>query len=128
MSFHGELLLRHIEGPNFEVCQKHSDPKDTFAYTTCSGLVIVPKEGAWVNGASVPRLFWRLLPRFGTKRLNYFPASVIHDWLYHSKQLDRKESDLIFLEAMLDLNVYKIVAHTMYWAVRIGGRRAWRKA
>ena len=67
--------------------------------------------------ASVPRIFWVLLPPFG----RYSQAAVIHDFLYHSGQFTRKESDKIFYELMLRYGTYKWKAKIMYRGVRMFG-------
>ncbi|MBI4777582.1 DUF1353 domain-containing protein [Candidatus Desantisbacteria bacterium] len=71
--------------------------------------------------ASVPRLFWVLLPRWG----KYGNAAVIHDYLYWSQEKSRRESDNIFLEAMGVLQVSTLQKNLMYWAVRWFGWWAW---
>ena len=63
------------------------------------------------------------LPRWG----KYGKAAIIHDWLYHTKQLSRRMSDLIFLEGMEILSVGYIERTAMYRAVRWVGWLAWRR-
>jgi hypothetical protein len=67
--------------------------------------------------ASVPQIFWSILPPTG----KYGKASVIHDYLYQSKIRSRMQADAIFHEAMLVLKVPKWKAGLMYWAVRCFG-------
>jgi len=74
--------------------------------------------------ASIPRIFWAILPRWG----KYGNAAVIHDWLYKDQQLSRKQADDIFLEAMGVLCVSAWQKHTIYWAVRAFGWWAWKSA
>ena len=71
--------------------------------------------------ATVPRLFWAILPKWG----RYGNASVIHDWLYWMQIRPRQEADAIFLEAMGILGVSPPVRYPMYWAVRLFGGLAW---
>lgn len=73
--------------------------------------------------ASVPRLFWALLPKWG----KYGNAAVIHDYLYWSQERSRRESDNIFLEAMGVLQVSPLHKNPMYWAVRWFGWWAWAR-
>ncbi len=72
--------------------------------------------------ASVLRLLWWLVSRWG----KYGNAAVIHDYCYWEQRFFRKESDMIFREGMKVLGVSKFKTLLMYYAVRLGGRRAWR--
>lgn len=71
--------------------------------------------------ASIPRLFWIVLPKWG----KYGNAAVIHDWLYWHQQRSRQASDAILLEAMGVLGVSAIVQFAIYRAVRLFGGLAW---
>jgi len=82
--------------------------------------VVVPK-GFVTDFASVPRLFWRIVPPWGV----YSPAAVVHDYLYHNGALSRKESDRIFLKLMKRLDVPLWKRTVMYLAVRLFGWSAW---
>ena len=85
-------------------------------------FVIIPK-GFLTDGASVPRLFWGLLPPWGS----YGQAAVLHDYLIESLSYDdhgvkiiieRKHADRIFSDAMKELGVGDLTRKTMYNAVR----------
>lgn len=71
--------------------------------------------------ATIPRLFWAILPKWG----RYGNATVIHDWLYWVQTRPRREADAILLEAMGVLGVTPLVKVAMYWAVRLFGGLAW---
>lgn len=86
-------------------------------------VVVVPK-GYLTDGATVPRLFWGLVPPWG----EYGQAAVLHDYLceYLTYQdygatisVTRKEADLIFKRSMEELNVGVLTCSTMYAAVRV---------
>ena len=79
------------------------------------------KIGFQTDFASVPRLFWAILPKWG----RYGNAAIIHDWLYWIQDRPRREADEIFLEAMGVLGVRHPVKYPMYWAVRLFGWLAW---
>lgn len=79
-------------------------------------LIVVP-EGFITDFASIPRLFWNILPPFG----KYSPAAVIHDYLYNRRLYSRKKCDQVFLEAMTVMKVVWWKRQTMYWAVRVFG-------
>ena len=78
--------------------------------------VTVP-EGFMTDFASIPRIFWTILPPDG----EYTQAAVLHDYLYHTKIFDRKKCDAIFLEAMTVLNVPRWKRWIIYRAVRLFG-------
>lgn len=116
------LVVKHIDGRTWEVTER-------FVYHIgCypSRNIVTVKQGFRTDFASIPRLFWALLPPTGL----YGKAAVIHDWLYREQSfinLTRKWADEIFLEGMLVLGVPKWKAKTMYYAVRAFGWNAWRK-
>jgi hypothetical protein len=98
-----------------------------FRYIGSLGMITVP-TGFHTDGASVPRVFWSIFQPYGA----YFPAAIIHDWLYsaQSKRLhiDRKTADLIFKESMFNLGIGWATRETIYRAVRLGGWRFFQKA
>ena len=88
---------------------------------TAGGSIIEVPEGFETDFASVPRLFWRVVPPWG----RYSPAAVVHDFLYSTGKVSRKEADAIFLELMARLAVPLWKRYVMYWAVRLFGWFAW---
>jgi hypothetical protein len=88
---------------------------------TAAGRIIEVPEGFETDFASVPRLFWRIVPPWG----RYSPAAVAHDYLYSTGKVSRKEADGIFLELMERLTVPLWKRYVMYWAVRLFGWFAW---
>ncbi|MCP4982643.1 MAG: DUF1353 domain-containing protein [Gammaproteobacteria bacterium] len=87
-----------------------------------SDIINVP-IGFHTDFASVPRLLWAFLPRWG----KYGNAAVIHDYLYWEQTRSRKESDDILLEGMIVLQVSYLKRYSIYWAVRLAGWWAWCK-
>ena len=77
--------------------------------------------GFLTDFASVPRLLWWLLPRWG----RYGNAAVIHDFLYAHQSRQRREADRIFFEAMGVLRVGWFVRHTLFAVVRLFGWWTW---
>jgi len=84
--------------------------------------------------ASVPRIFWSVLPPFG----RYAKAAVVHDWLYVYQpavlspgkgyvRITRAQADGIFRRIMEEAGVDFITRWTMYGAVRIGGGSYWKE-
>lgn len=85
-------------------------------------IIQVPKEFI-TDFASVPQLFWFILPPWGT----YGKAAVIHDYCYNKGLFPRKRCDDILLEAMIVLDVAHWKRKAIYDAVRIFGWGAWNK-
>ncbi len=95
---------------------------------------IAVMRGFCTDFASVPRMFWSVIPPFG----KYSTAAVVHDRLYknnciaHKKiygdmWLTRKECDKVFEELLIKSTCKKWKRKVMYRAVRLGGWNAWRK-
>jgi len=90
--------------------------------------VSVP-AGEETDFASVPRIFWRIIPPGGV----YSGAAAVHDWHYkhriHEDTLGRtnarKLADYIFNEAMKAAGVKGWRRGMMYRAVRLGGAGGW---
>jgi len=94
---------------------------DKFAYhvgSYPSGFVIEVPTGFMTDFASVPWMFWWLIPPTG----RYGKACVIHDFMLKNAWATKKVADAIFYEAMLVLGVGKAKAYLMYTAVRIFGK------
>jgi hypothetical protein len=73
--------------------------------------------------ASVPRLFWSILPPWG----KYGKAAVIHDYCYRNGLYPRKRCDEIFLEGMTVLRVAAWKRYPMYYAVMVFGSSSYRR-
>jgi len=86
--------------------------------------VIRVPAGFVTDLASIPRLFWPLLPPQG----RYAKAAILHDWLYTQgpagDETARARADAIFLEAMAVLGCPRWQRGVIYAAVRIFGRSA----
>ncbi len=88
-----------------------------------SSRKVVVERGFVTDFASVPRVLWWVLPKWGI----YGNAAVIHDWLYWDQQTTRKEADEILLEAMAVLHVSDLKKKAIYTAVRTFGGWAWKR-
>lgn len=86
------------------------------------GTVHVP-EGFSTDFASVPRLPVLYAVVGNTA---HAPA-VVHDYLYASREVSRREADEVFYEAMAVIGVPKWKALPMFWAVRAFGWRFYGK-
>ena len=86
--------------------------------------ITVPK-GFVFDFASIPKLAWSIVgaPATGLHRF----AAVVHDYIYSTQKYSREICDKIFLEAMTVSGVVYWKRKTMYYAVRIGGSRAYNE-
>ncbi|ECP4145705.1 DUF1353 domain-containing protein, partial [Salmonella enterica] len=87
-----------------------------------SDIISVP-AGFITDLATIPRIFWTILPPDG----KYAKAAIIHDYLYDNALRTKKEADLIFLDGMTVLGVPKWKRTVMYWAVGVFGIGRYRK-
>lgn len=127
--WYGDLDTRYVNGRDSMVLNRYN----SFYFETNKGLRIAPKDGFITDFASIPRFFWRLLPPAGSgDKTAYGKAAVVHDWLYRDGEIydvlsntflrkDRKFADEVFLAGMLEAEVNKVIAHTMYRMVRMFG-------
>ncbi|EDQ6553546.1 DUF1353 domain-containing protein [Salmonella enterica subsp. enterica] len=98
------------------------EPFEFYLSDDNSDIISVP-AGFVTDLASVPRIFWALLPPDG----KYAKAAIIHDYLYDNALRTKKEADKIFLDGMTVLGVPKWKCTLMYWAVRLFGRGMYEK-
>jgi hypothetical protein len=93
-----------------------------FQYDSSLTTITVP-AGFVTDFASVPKLFWNLLPPTG----RYGKAAVVHDYLYRTPGLASKMiADATFLEAMAALDVPTVTRYLMYFGVRLFGGSSYK--
>lgn len=92
-------------------------------YQTALGLVVVP-ENFRSDGASMPRLFWRLIGH--PFQMQYLREAILHDWLYRTQPCSRALADRIFYE-LLAGKVKPWRRKLIYMGLRLGGWVAWRQ-
>lgn len=117
-SFTDELILSPVNGSG------KWELKQPFRYWLDGlhkGDVIVVPAGFITDFASIPQLFWNILPPWG----RYGKAAVVHDYLYQTGLLPKKRADEIFIEAMEVLGVNWLTRKIMYQAVNWFGFAAW---
>ena len=115
------LVVEHLDGRLWEL-RENFEYHLVYPAKNQSDIIQVP-ESFRMDFASIPRIFWAILPPTGL----YGKAAVIHDWLYRTQYYSRKRADIIFLEGMEVLGVPKWKRVVMYRAVRVFGWNAWRK-
>jgi hypothetical protein len=86
------------------------------------GIYTVPK-GFVYDLASIPRIFWPVLAPFG----RWLPATTIHDYLYQSKIVNRKQADKVMFELLIEDKVNIALSLIMYLSVRIFGKNRYIK-
>ena len=92
---------------------------EDFIFIDSKGLEWVAPKGSIVDGASIPRFFWRYIgsPFVG----KYRNGSVIHDVYCQTKSRPSKQVHKAFREMMKVSGVSKYKAKKMYLAVKVGG-------
>lgn len=84
------------------------------------GLIVVPADFE-TDFASVPRvpIIFDLVGAYG------HAAAVLHDWLYRSGMLARKDADEVFYNALRSSGIARWRTWIMWAGVRIGGRSSY---
>lgn len=92
---------------------------EPFEYVDPEGARWVAPAGSIVNGASIPRFFWRIVgsPLTGC----YRRASVLHDVHCDFRTRSWQHVHRMFYRAMRADGCGWLQASVMYWAVRIFG-------
>jgi hypothetical protein len=95
-----------------------------FSYTDKKGKVWDVCEGAWINGATIPRALWSIVgsPYVG----KYRRASIIHDFFVGEGNNDnvdykeRRKADKMFYRACRTDGIGKKMAVLLYIGVSVG--------
>ncbi|WP_157353867.1 DUF1353 domain-containing protein [Aromatoleum toluclasticum] len=83
--------------------------------------IVVP-AGFITDLASIPQILQNVIPVNGRHRA----AAVLHDYLFVTQERTRRETDALFLRAMVASGVPSVQRYAMYAAVRLGGWLPWR--
>ena len=84
---------------------------------------LVVKKGQPTDGASIPRIFWSVIGN--PYEPDYSAAAFVHDCLYCSQLLQRRQADKVFYKILLS-TTEKHKAKILYLAVRCFGWIAWQ--
>lgn len=112
MAFKTFLVVRAID-------EKYWELEGDLVYEGNEDHFLVPK-GYLTDFASVPRMFWWLIPRYG----RYTEAAVLHDYLCDEAKagrFSRCDADGIFRRTLKELGVGYLRRRLMWAAVRWGG-------
>lgn len=93
----------------------------------CGGKKFLVPRYFESDGASVPRLFWRVV--FPNSDSHATTAGICHDFIYRRQPSDwtRREADRMFLALLIEHGAPICSALAAYAAVRLFGRIAWRE-
>ena len=101
---------------NQQLKDKPFEVADSFYYypDIYPNIIINIPVGYRTDFASIPRVFWSILPPVG----RYSKAAVVHDYLIDETDIDIKKINKIFLEAMEVLGVNIVTRHIIYASVQ----------
>ena len=121
-TFEGEVETRWLTKRNGD---RDMELLSEFVYIDRFGWRWIAPAGARINGASIPRFFWRIAgsPYCG----DYRRASVIHDVACSDRSRPAPVVHLMFFEAMLADGTAWWRAWLMFTAVKMFGPK-WRRS
>jgi hypothetical protein len=102
----GDVAVKEISPTEWELLQD-------VVYTGHDETFTVP-VGFHTDFASVPRIFFWLIPTYGA----YTKAAILHDFLCNTLPISRADADGLFRRAMRELNVPFLRRWMMWAAVR----------
>lgn len=115
----GALRLQRFSEPIYALTSPIGWKPSTSTYKDLKPVTV--PTGFVTDFASVPSIFWSVLPRDGV----YVYAAVLHDYLYWIQDRERENADRVLLACMEEFSVDTISRQAVYWGVRAGGAFAW---
>jgi hypothetical protein len=123
--------MNHFDGDLY-ITPRHNNEKwdglhwivtSPFSYTDqeFNQKINIP-SGFITDGASSPRFVIPVVSQWG----KHGRASVIHDWLYRYKPVDRKTADKMFVNAMKLDGVVKWKIFLIHFALQMFGKFSWK--
>lgn len=112
MPFHGDVVVREVDATRFVVVEPLSYTGRREDFTVLPGFS--------TDFASVPRALVWLFPRYGA----YSRAAILHDYLWRTNVVPRRDADGLFRRAMRELGVPFPRRWAMWGAVRLGSHMA----
>ena len=87
------------------------------------GYQYIIEKGYKSNGMSVPRMLWGIIsPPYDPRTII---PSIIHDWMYDTHILSRKQSDAWYRDELIENEYPAWKAYAVYYAIRIFGSSHW---
>ena len=96
-------------------------------YTALSGVVFTVPEGFTTDLASVPSIVPGVIRILFRGPLQTAMAAILHDYLYETGIVSRREADSLFYEALRATGEGRVGAFLMWSGVRLGGWYVWNK-
>lgn len=98
--------------------------QDIFRFYTRKGEIYTVPAGFATDFASIPWfIHWKLSPH----GRGYIRAAVVHDWMYRTQKVTRKQADDYFSEGMAECDTPRWQDAVIYWSVRLFGEKAWEE-
>lgn len=89
----------------------------------CETFFIDVPAGFATDGASIPRRLWPVIGHpFEPIRMR---AALIHDWIYSSHILTRREADAVYREVLLETGMFAPFAWAEWAVLRCAGWLYW---
>lgn len=114
-------LVRHITD---EKCILEEDFLFEVKINSINYKILI-KKGLTFDGASIPRIAWRVIGHPFSMPL--LVSALPHDGIYVSELFPQKDCDWIFLCLMQKVGINWVKRNTIYSAVRLFGWSVWRK-
>jgi len=96
---------------------------EPLVYHGMKDVVIIPADFITDFGSVPSGLRW-LVPAYGRGKKAY----VLHDWLYKTQELVRKDADGIMRRVLRELGMSRVRRWSAWAGVRIGGWLPWKRA
>lgn len=129
----GATATRQCERPGFDgpldvvfLDAGRLELQTAITYYAADGRAFRIPAGFQTDLASVPRFLPGLFRMLFRSELHTARAAVLHDRLYYTGEVPRREADALFREALRATHERPVGAATMWLGVRAGGWFAWR--
>jgi len=115
MGFTGKTIIERKNSKQYILRSELSFESEKYKVTVSDGLL--------TDGCTIPKIFQ---PIIGSPFLGkYVGSSIIHDGLYATHKLPRKECDEFFVEMLRDNGVAWWKRTLMYLTLRLVGKWSW---
>lgn len=118
MGFKTFAVIEHVPDRSRWIVQK------PLQYLSPDNLSVVVPQGFETDLASIPRLFWALIPKSDK---HIVEGSIVHDYLYTGAMpsVTRAVADRTLRQACKDMGAPGWYSWGVWAAVRIGGHWSW---
>ena len=121
-----EFLISNSRNEKMLNRKKEIKLLEEITFTLPDSQELTVKPGFVFDGATIPQICWTTIGHPLEHRFIY--AALLHDALYASRYLPRKEADRYFLQFLKEFSgVGKYTAGKMYLGVRLFGEKAWNE-